>query len=154
MTDQPLDSVLRHINQFLGARSADELTDGELLRRFVGERREDAFAGLLHRHGPLVLSVWRRVLTRPHDVEDAFQATFLVLVRKAASLDQWGSLGNWLHTVAYHIALKVRSQSQRARGTVEHVEDLPAPDMPTACPDLRPVLDEELCRLPKSTVRR
>ena len=79
---------------------------GKLLRRFVMDQDQTAFAELVRRHGPMVLGLCRRILGDPHEADDAFQATFLVLVKKAGSLDQWGSLGNWLYTVAYRLALE------------------------------------------------
>ena len=76
------------------------LTDAQLLERFLARREEVAFEAMLRRHGPMVLGVCRRVLADPHDAEDAFQATFLVLVRRAASIVPRSRLGPWLHGVA------------------------------------------------------
>src|SRR5438034_5331311 len=78
------------------------LTDGELLERYVQSRDEVAFEALVRRHGPMVLAVCRRVLGNQADADDAFQATFLVLVRKAVSLRTPGTVGNWLYGVAYN----------------------------------------------------
>src|SRR5262249_51542770 len=91
--------------QFRRLIAADQSaqTDGQLLERYVTRHDEEAFTSLVQRHGPMVLNVCRRVLPVAHDAEDAFQATFLVLVRRAAALDRQGSVANWLHTVAYHI---------------------------------------------------
>ena len=79
--------------------------DAELVRRFVADRDEAAFAALVRRHGPMVLGVCRRVLRDPHDAEDAFQATFLVLARRAGSLRR-GALAGWLYTTARRSALR------------------------------------------------
>ena len=88
-------------------------SEGELLDRFVRGRDESAFEALVARHGPMVLSVCRQLLRDPNDVDDAFQATFLVLVRKAGTLRRCDLLGNWLYGVAYRVALRARSLSAR-----------------------------------------
>src|SRR5260370_30181925 len=91
--------LLRHIRR-LAAPPADVVSDCELLRRFAERRDEDAFAALLRRHGALVLSVCHRVLPDISDAEDAFQATFLTLARKAASVRWQDSAAGWLYSVA------------------------------------------------------
>ena len=125
-------------------------SDGQLLWRFVHEGSEPAFAILVRRYGPLVFGACRRVLQDDHDAEDAFQATFLVLMRKAPSLDGTGSLANWLYTVAHHAALKARARSGRRSAREKPVAVLPEAASPPGpqWDDLSPLLDEELQRLP------
>src|SRR5262245_55749216 len=89
----------------------DRLSDEQLLNRFFQEREDPAFAALLTRYGPLVYNVCRRVLKDTNDVEDAFQAAFLVLVKKGGKLRQPGRLANWLYGVAYRTARKVKTQA-------------------------------------------
>jgi RNA polymerase sigma factor (sigma-70 family) len=124
---------------------------GETLRRFAARGDEAAFETLLRRHGPMVLGVCRRLLADAHDAEDAFQATFVVLVRKARSLRRAESVAGWLYGVAYRTALKARSRAARRRTTERPLDGVPEPATepvpPTA--DLRAVLDDELDRLPE-----
>jgi RNA polymerase sigma factor (sigma-70 family) len=142
--------VLRHIRKLVGAPAEGEPTDGQLLERFAATKEEAAFAALVRRHGPMVLGVCRRVLRNPDDAEDAFQATFLVLVRRAAFLDRRRPLSNWLYTVAYHTALRAKSTAARRRAEERQALDMPRADSETAAAwrELQPVLDEELHRLP------
>src|SRR5438552_362446 len=100
---------MRRMRQLLLARNSSAMTDAELLDCFVSYRDEDAFEILVRRHGPMVLGVCRRTLRNSHDVEDAFQATFIVLVRKAADIRAPGQLANWLYGVAQRTALKARA---------------------------------------------
>jgi RNA polymerase sigma factor (sigma-70 family) len=152
MANGQLDHVLRHIHRLAGAGTTDDLKDGQLLERFVAAGEEAAFAALLRRHGPLVLGVCRRVLRDRHAAEDAFQATFLVLLRRAHALDRRGSLANWLYTVAYHVALRARAEAARRQRQERQVAEMHETVSPAgqAWPDLQPVLDEELSRLPDS----
>src|SRR5262245_5857577 len=126
------------------------LSDGELLGTFLERRDEAAFEALVRRHGPMVLGVCRRVLHDPHDAEDAFQATFLVLVRKAAAVVPREAVGNWLYGVAYRTALEARRAAARRRTKERQVKDMPHPPVgpEEAWHELRPLLDEELSRLP------
>jgi RNA polymerase sigma factor (sigma-70 family) len=130
---------------------ADQDSDGRLLQRFVAERDQAAFATLMHRHGPMVLGVCRRVLRDANDADDAFQATFLVLVRKAASLRQPELLGNWLYGVAYRTGVRVRAQLTARRQREESLmQELAAPsDDDAAAREFRYALDDELNRLPE-----
>src|SRR5271168_3314957 len=134
-----------------GPSSQSEPTDERLLRDYVASQDAGAFAAIVRRHGGVVSGVCRRVLGREQDVEDAFQATFLVLVRKAPSLTRPNLLGNWLYGVAYRTASKIRTANIRQRTREAPMVDLPAPDAndDTTWRDLRPVLDDELQRLPQ-----
>src|SRR5216684_2222387 len=100
------------------AREPDGRDDRQLLEAFLDGREEAAFAELLRRHGPLVLGVCRRLLRNSHDVDDAFQATFLVLIRKARSIARREQLAAWLYGVAFRTAQKARFRRNR-RATVE-----------------------------------
>src|SRR4051794_15086284 len=100
MSTGQLAAVVEHIHRLADVTGNDDLTDGQLLERFLGDGEEAAFAALVRRHGPLVLGVCRRVLRDSHAAEDAFQATFLILLRRARSLDRRGSVASWLYTVA------------------------------------------------------
>src|SRR5262245_29042619 len=115
MADRQLTAVLDRLRQAALRHGGAGLTDSELLERFVARRDEAAFEALVRRHGPMVLAVCRRVLRHEADAEDAFQATFLVLVRKAASIRQRGLVGNWLYGVALNVAQKAKAMSRTRR---------------------------------------
>src|SRR4051794_38891206 len=106
-------AVLRQIRRLFDGGSVAGMTEGQLLERFVSRRDEAAFEALVARHGPMVLGVCRRVLSDPNDVEDAFQATFLVLVKKAGTLRRRDLLGNWLYGVAFRVATRSRADAAR-----------------------------------------
>jgi RNA polymerase sigma factor (sigma-70 family) len=146
MAGTPLAAVVCHLRR-LAAPPAE--SDGDLLRRFATEYDEAAFARLVERHGPLVLGVCRRVLRDAEDSDDAFQATFFVLARKAASVRRSESLAGWLYRVAYRIALQARAERLRRHLRERQGHHMRRPDQPAATwDDLRPVLDEELHALP------
>lgn len=133
----------------LSRDGVDHPSDGDLLGTFASTRSEDAFTALLTRHGPMVLGVCRRSLRNAADADDAFQAVFVVLARRAGALVGYGSVAGWLYTTAVRIALKARAKDTRRR-----VRERKAAQMrPTESPvkdddgDLRAVLDEELDRL-------
>src|SRR4051794_22356193 len=144
-------SVLDPLRRLFGRGSVAALPEGQLLERFVRERDEAAFEAIVARHGPMVLGVCRRMLADPNDVDDAFQTTFLVLVKKANSLGEHDAIGHWLHGVAYRVALRARAEAldrrrregqKAAAGTATNAEHDPARG------DLARILDQELHRLP------
>src|SRR5437762_1546099 len=105
----------RHIRSLLGATPAAGTTDAHLLQRYLADRDESAFAELVRRHGPMVHGVCRRVLTNAHDAEDAFQATFLILSRNAASVRKGDALSCWLHGTALRVAVRLRQNVLRRK---------------------------------------
>jgi RNA polymerase sigma factor (sigma-70 family) len=138
-----LPKVLQHLQQAAGGQ-----TDGQLLARFVAGHDEDAFAALVRRHGPMVLGVCRRVLRNVHDAEDAFQASFLVLARKAAAVANRDSVGCYLYAVAYHTALEAARANARRRARERQVDEMPHPEVaPVELQDWRALLDREVSRL-------
>src|SRR5262245_14285996 len=126
------------------------LSDGQLLARFIEHREPAAIAPLVQRHGPMVWGVCRRILRNHHDAEEAFQATFLVLVRKAVSIRQREMMANWLYGVAHQTAMKARAMIAKRRTREQQGMAMPEPQAPDQDTrnDLQPLLDQELCRLP------
>lgn len=114
MTEKPTHPLLRHIRRLTRAKELADLSDRECLERFVTLRDEDAFAALVRRHGALVRGVCHRLLHHREDAEDVFQATFLVLARKAGSVRWKSSIAPWLYHVAYRLARKARVTSSAA----------------------------------------
>jgi RNA polymerase sigma factor (sigma-70 family) len=151
MAARPISEVVQHLRRAVVLRDGDGPSDGQLLEDFLSRRDEAALAALVRRHGPMVWGTCRRVLRNHHDAEDAFQAAFLVLVRRAASIRPGERVGNWLHGVALRTALKARATAARRRERERQVSQLPEPAV--ACQDdrhdLRHLLDEELSRLPE-----
>jgi RNA polymerase sigma-70 factor (ECF subfamily) len=146
-----LSGVLQRLRRAALLRDGGGMTDGQLLECYLAGRDEAAFAALVRRHGPMVLGVCRRVLGHAQDAEDAFQAAFLVLVRKAPSIKRRELLGNWLYGVAYRTALDARAAATRRRVREKQVSTMPEPEAESGQDvgrDLRPLLDQELNRLP------
>src|SRR5260221_8485814 len=119
-------SVIEHIRRVVG--DGVGLRDGELLGRYVDRRDEAALAALVNRHGPMVWGVCRRLLSH-HDAEDAFQASFIVLVRKASSIVPREMVGNWLHGVARQAALQARTAVRRRAREIQ-VAQMPDTEAP------------------------
>src|SRR5436305_14646543 len=126
MAARQLERVVQTLRSTTRAPEAN-LTDGQLLERYVSSREDAAFSALVQRHGPMVWGVCRRVLGRHHDAEDAFQAAFLVLARKAASLAQGEKVANWLYGVARRTALKARATAAQRGGREKQVTAMPEP---------------------------
>ena len=149
MHGEPMTRVVEILWDRLAGPAEDDLSDADLLGRYLSGRDEDAFAALVRRHGPLVWGVCRRVLGNHADAEDAFQAAFVVLARQAGRISTRASVAGWLHGVALRVAQKalVRAARQRKRdrgaGPVPNLDPLNEVDWA----DVRPVLDEELDRL-------
>jgi RNA polymerase sigma factor (sigma-70 family) len=133
----------------LRAPRSTEPGDGRLLQRFVQERDEAVFGVLVRRHGPLVLGVCRRILGNEQDAEDASQAAFFVLARRAGALDRRNSVAPWLYTVAYRLALRARAAAARRRLHERHAAMSRAEATDVTPSDVRSILDEELQRLPE-----
>ena len=150
MATSKMSEVIQHLRRAVLLQDGAGLTDGQLLECFISSREEAAIAALVRRHGPMVWGVCRRVLRSHHDAEDAFQATFLVLLRKAASIMPREMFANWLYGVAHQTALKARQIAAKRRGRERQVIDMPEPKgvEQDRSHDLQLVLDQELSRLP------
>ena len=157
MPGEGLVTVARDLEQVFSHGTAAGLSEGQLLRRFASGRDEAAFSALVARHGPMVLGVCRRVLGTVPDADDAFQATFLVLVRRAGMLQDADSLGPWLHGVAWRVASRARADKTRRAVQEQEAAIATAAAKPrgidlegqAAGRELRAVLDEEIHRLPE-----
>jgi RNA polymerase sigma factor (sigma-70 family) len=148
VADPQLHNVLHHLRRAVGAPDAGD-SDGSLLRRFVGGGDAAAFELIVWRHERMVRGVCRRLLGDSHDADDAFQVTFLVLVRKAHSVGNGPSLASWLYKVAYRCALRLRTTATgRREVSGADLAAVPAPEGHAAEQALGPLLDEELQALP------
>jgi RNA polymerase sigma factor (sigma-70 family) len=148
MAASKLTEAIEHLRRVVLLRDGGGLTDGQLMDEFVTHHEKAALAALVHRHGPMVWGVCWRVLRNNHDAEDAFQSTFLVFVRKAASVVPKEMIGNWLYGVAYQTALNARAIVARRRQKERPVIDVPQQPPEDKWNDLLPLLDQELSRLP------
>src|SRR5262245_19486288 len=150
MATNPVNELLHHLCRTELLREGEHRSDGQLLDSFVRHREGVALEALVRRHGPMVWGVCRRALASHHDAEDAFQATFLVLARKAAAIRSRELLANWLYGVARNAALKAKTTAARRRAREKQVTPMPEPEVVQLDPanDLQPLLDQELGRLP------
>ena len=153
MANGTISSSLKHLRDLFGGGTATGLSDTELMARYAETHDGPAFAALLTRHGPMVAATCRAVLRNHHDVEDAFQATFLVLARKAGSVRAGDYLGGWLHRVAYRAAVQLNIEAKRRRrhesesSAMDHVPDKTTPALDF---DVRSILHNAIDRLPSS----
>jgi RNA polymerase sigma factor (sigma-70 family) len=150
MAPSQISEVMQHLRRTVLPCEGAGLSDSQLLADYLNHQDEAAMATLVHRHGPMIWGVCRRVLRNLHDAEDAFQATFLVFVRKAASIVPRTMVANWLYGVAQHTALKARATAARRRHRERQLPVLPEPAAadPNRCGPLHGILDETLSRLP------
>ena len=152
MAIETLGAALRQINRLFADGVVAGLSDAQLLERFLTQGDAGAFEALVGRHGPMVLGVCRRILRDPHDAEDAFQATFLVLVQKGGAVRGRDALAGWLHQVAHRVALRANAAAARRRALEREVGEMAVAattNGPGAPDDVLRVLDEEIVRLPE-----
>jgi RNA polymerase sigma factor (sigma-70 family) len=150
MAISPMAELIHQFRRMALLRDGAGFTDGQLLENFISRHDEAGLVALVQRHGPMVWGVCRRILANYHDADDAFQATFLVLVRKAMSIRPRDRVANWLYGVAHQTALKARATVSTRRGRERQVVEMPEPAMaePAQWDEVLPILDEELSRLP------
>jgi len=144
-------SLREHLRRLAGTRAVEESSDADLLRRWIDLRDESAFELVVWRHGGMVLDLCRRMLSSAQEAEDAFQATFLVLVKKAKSVRQRESLASWLYKVAVRISLAARARSARNQAAALPADSLPAPELgdDLAQQERKALVSEEVARLPE-----
>jgi RNA polymerase sigma factor (sigma-70 family) len=151
MASERAGAMVRHLQRLVETETQRGWSDGQLLQRFALHHEEEAFAVLVRRHGRLVWGVCRHVLHHEHDAEDAFQATFLVLARRAAAVRKLESIGSWLHGVAYRIAVRAKQTAAKRQRREQRAAvpegTLAVPDL--AWRELQALLDEEVARLPE-----
>jgi RNA polymerase sigma factor (sigma-70 family) len=149
MPTSKMSEAIRQVRRTMLRNDAGR-TDVELLESFVRQHDDAALTALVHRHGSMVWGVCRRLLRSQHDAEDAFQATFLVLVRKAAAIRDKELVANWLYGVAHQTAVRARTAAAKRGVRERQVTEMPEPAVaaPDHGSDLQPLLDQELSRLP------
>ena len=148
--NNPMKILSQGLQMLFRVGAVGGLSDGKLLEQFAASRDEAVFEALLVRHGPMVWGVCHRILRDPNDAEDAFQATFLVLARKASSIAHREMVANWLYAVAYKTAVRARAMAARRRVRERQAAEMPEPvaRVDERPDDLLALLDQELSRLP------
>ena len=149
MADSPLASMLRHVQALVGRPLHADHPDACLLQEFLDHKSPAAFATIVQRHGPLVWRVCRRVLGSDDKAEDAFQATFLVLARKATTIRKTRSLASWLHGVAFRVSCQVRSQSVRKAPRANRSHVIADPAQQATLNEIGRIIEEEIHALPE-----
>ena len=152
MAIDTLGAALQQLNRLFAKGMVVGLSDAQLLERFLTQGDAGAFEALVGRHGPMVLSVCRGIVREPHDAEDAFQATFLVLVKKGGTIRGRDALAGWLHKVAHRVAIQANTAAARRRTLERRVGQMAvatSTNGPAASDDLLPALHEEIARLPE-----
>jgi RNA polymerase sigma factor (sigma-70 family) len=151
MSSAQVGMILGYIRKLATSQTDQELPDHQLLERFAVNQDQAAFTTLLKRHGPMVLGVCQSVLQNVHDAEDAFQAAFLVLARKAGSIHRREAVSSWLHRVAYHLAVDLQADAARRRVLEKRAVIMPSADpvLDMSLRELRAVLNDELQQFPE-----
>jgi RNA polymerase sigma factor (sigma-70 family) len=151
MPAQPLENVLGYLRAAACRQEIAATSDGDLLESFVLDKDEASFAALVYRHGPMVMGVCRRILRNHHDVEDAFQAIFLILASRGSTIQPRSHVANWLHGVTFRVAQRLRATSSRRSAREKSAPLLPARDafQEVLWAELQAALDHELSLLPK-----
>jgi RNA polymerase sigma factor (sigma-70 family) len=152
MAIETMGAALRQINRLFSEGVVAGLSDSQLLERFLTQADVEAFEVLVGRHGPMVLSVCRAILRDPHDAEDAFQATFLVLVKTSGNIRERDALAGWLHRIAHRVAHQANLAAARRRRHEREVGQMTVATLtngPAAWDDLLPALHQEIARLPE-----
>jgi RNA polymerase sigma factor (sigma-70 family) len=150
MTNTPVNGLIQHFRRAALLQGAAGMSDGQLLRSHLRRGETAALEAIVQRHASMVWGICRRALHNHHDAEDAFQATFIVLVRKAATVRPREMVGNWLYGVAHQTAIKAKATAARRRMRERQMAEMPEPEAPCQDlgSDLQPLLDQELSRLP------
>jgi RNA polymerase sigma factor (sigma-70 family) len=149
MNPEPISAILDHIRRLGALDSLSHLSDAQLLSRFLANRDEGAFSVILHRHGSMVWRVCQRALRHRQDAEDAFQATFLTLVRSAPSIRKHESLACWLHGVVHRLSIRLQQEKTRRKGSLAQQKVAASEDSSDQASEreVQAVFDEELHRL-------